>query len=281
MSAPDTSSISFTAYYTSAVWLRHGLSFPAFATKRAQALYQLGRPIEYLSRVVIGTNNENALLQRHLLIDECLHRAIHEHGVSQIVEIACGLSPRGVRFCQQYPDLHYIEADLPAMAQHKSQLLAEAQLLNEQHRVVAMNILATDGPESLHHVFSQLDPTRPTLVITEGLVNYFDLATIRGFWQRLAQTLTRFPKAAYVTDLYPDFRWHPLVIGIQTFVKSLSVLTRSSVTLHFRDENAIRHAFQSFGFQRCQIHLPESYYRILPIPSQRLPSLVRVIENWL
>ncbi|HQV23187.1 MAG TPA: hypothetical protein PLJ88_08890, partial [Agitococcus sp.] len=67
---------------------------------------------------------------------------------------------------------------------------------------------------------------------------------------------------------------------INTFVKGLSIATKSHVSLHFNSHAAIESGFKELGFQRTQVHIPEAYYHSLAIPTQRSPSLVRVVENW-
>jgi len=278
----DSSGISFTAFYTGEVWRRHGLSVPFLASRQGQWLYLAGKPVEWAGKVLLGGNNEIMLLQRHHIIDHLLEKAIMEEGVSQVVEIACGLSPRGTRMSQRFADrdLHYVEADLPGMAARKRYLLTNAGELGPRHRVIDINILEQDTPEALERVFAkELDPSRKTLVITEGLVNYFDYPTIHGFWTRLAAVLKPFPDGIYLTDLYPNFRWHRSVRVANAFKSALAVATRSQVTLHFDTEDSIRDGFSEAGFARTAVHLPESYYDVLDIPVMRTPSLVRVIEN--
>ena len=280
MANTDSSSISFTAYYTGEVWRQHGLASSVFATTQGRWLYRLGQPLEHTARFLAGASIQTTLLQRHQIIDHVVRQAIEQHGVTQIIEIACGLSPRGTQFCQQYPDLHYVEADLPEMLQHKQDLLHKHGLLSARHRVQAIDILAETGALCVETVLGGLDKRRKTLVITEGLVNYFALSVIQDFWTRLAKSLHIFPKGGYVTDLYPNFTWHPMVKLVNTFVHGLAFATRSSVTLHFDHQKAITDGFASCGFKHSQVHIPEAYYQQLPIPTQRIASLVRVVENW-
>lgn len=275
----DTSSISFTAYYTGEVWRRHGLSVPALTSKQGQRLYQLGRPLEWLSERVLGVSNEILLLQRHAMIDHVLSTAIEQNGVTQVLEIACGLSPRGTRFSRRYPGLRYVEADLPGMAARKRELLARSGELSERHRVATINILADEGAESLAAVLArEFTPGQPVLVITEGLINYFDYASIQGFWSRLAVALRPYAGSRYVTDLYPDFAWNRHVRLFHAFTRVLGVATRSSVTLHFRSPTAVAEGFTAVGFGSVALHVPEAYYGVLAMPVQRVPSLVRVVE---
>ncbi|MDP2228414.1 MAG: class I SAM-dependent methyltransferase [Moraxellaceae bacterium] len=278
----DSSGISFTAFYTGEVWQRHGLSVPFLSSVQGRRLYIAGRPVEWLGKWLIGANNEILLLQRHLIIDDIVRRAIRDEGVTQIVEIACGLSPRGTRFSREFAGkgLVYIEADLPGMAARKRHLLEKAGELGSAHRVIDINILEQGTTDALETVFARdLDPARKTLVITEGLINYFDYATIHGFWTRLANCLRAFPAGIYVSDLYPNFHWHRFVRIADRLKSGLAIATRSHVTLHFDTEADIHDGFRAAGFAQTRVHLPESYYGVLEIPEQRIPSIVRVLEN--
>lgn len=278
----DSSGISFTAFYTGEVWRRHGLSAPFLSQPQGRALYLAGRPFELASKLAFGTNNEMLLLQRHRILDHLLEKAIQEEGVTQVVEIACGLSPRGTLMMQRFASkgLVYLEADLPGMAARKRALLAQAGVSDHRHRVIDLDILKQGVEESLESVFArELDPARKTVVITEGLINYFDYQTIHGFWTRLAQALKPFPLGIYLTDLYPNFRWHPGVRLANAFKGGLAVATRSRVTLHFESEKAVLAGFGDAGFRSTRVHLPESWYGVLDIPVSRIPSMVRVVES--
>ncbi|EKF75770.1 hypothetical protein A11A3_02837 [Alcanivorax hongdengensis A-11-3] len=278
MSEPrDTSSISFTALYTGHVWTRDGLSAPFFRTRGGAFLYGALAPFEYIGRKVVGGNIRTFLLQRHHLIDHRLHQLIAE-GTTQVVEIACGLSPRGHRFCQQYPELTYIETDLPDMARRKESLLRAQGLLSDRHRVQPINIFADEGELSLAHVLGQLDTNKPVVVITEGLVNYFPLAVISAFWRKLADALRAFPAGTYLTDNYPLYEGMPFYRTLKTLGNMLGTISRSQVGFHFHsDPQAISH-FESLGFDRLTIHNPAEYYDALPIPKTRGNPMVRILE---
>ncbi|NQD94029.1 class I SAM-dependent methyltransferase, partial [Pseudomonas sp. CrR25] len=242
MSRRDRSSsahISPSAHYTGYVWYRHRLAEPAFATAFGRCVHGLLAPFSWGARVGFGLDIETLLLQRHLQIDALLSAAIEQGGVRQVVEIACGLSPRGRRFTARYPELHYLEADLPAMAARKRLLLHAEGWLGERHQVRAVDILATQGVGSLAALFAGLDREAPVLVITEGLVNYFELPLIESFWTRLADELCRFSRASYLTELYPDLREHPRYRQVRWGVELIGRLTRGSYPLHYRNAEEI------------------------------------------
>ncbi|WP_160285758.1 class I SAM-dependent methyltransferase [Pseudomonas knackmussii] len=274
----DSAHITPSAHYTGYVWFRHQLAEPAFATAFGRWVHGCLTPINWGARLGFGLDIEDFLLQRHLLIDAQLRQAIEQRGATQVVEIACGLSPRGRRFRQRYPQLDYLEADLPPMAARKAALLDGQGWLDERHRVRSVDILAEDGPQSLSALFANLDRKRPLVVITEGLVNYFQRPLIEDFWTRLARVLADFPQATYLTELYPDLREHPRYRQIRWGVGLIGRLTRGGYPLHYRSEAEIAEAFRRCGFAAVDVLNPQEHSAELGLAQGRMPSLVRVIE---
>ena len=270
--------ISPSAHYTGYVWYRHRLAEPAFVTGFGRFVHGLLAPITWGARVGFDLDLEQFLLQRHLQIDAQLSAAIEHGGVCQVVEIACGLSPRGRRFTARYPQLHYLEADLPLMAARKQQLLQAQGWLGARHRVRAVDILAADGNQCLASLFAELDRSQPVVVITEGLVNYFELPLIESFWARLAEQLHKFPQATYLTELYPDLREHPRYRQLRWGVGLVGRLTRGSYPLHYRNEAAIVEGFSRCGFTSVEVFDPSRTALALGLPPSKNEGLVRVIE---
>lgn len=275
----DTSSISFTALYTGHVWYANGLSADAFHSRRGSLFYHALAPFEYVGGKLAGGNIRTFLLQRHYLIDALLTEAIEHRGVGQVLEIACGLSPRGYRMRQRYPQLHYVEGDLPDMAARKHRLLSAQHCLNDKHRVVPLNIFSTDGVDAMETVVAKcFDPSQPLLVITEGLVNYFTLDTITPFWQRLQKMLAGFNGGTYLTDNYPLLHDHPIHRTMRVLGGMLGAVSRSEVSFHFGSDEETREHFERLGFSTVGVHNPQDYYNTLPMPQSRGTPFVRVIE---
>lgn len=277
MTATDTSRISVSAHYTGMVWLRHGLSARAFATPMGRITYAALTPINALLKRLAGANIDVFLLQRHQVIDAQLSELIEQHGVTQVVELAAGLSPRGFRLCQRYPNLRYIETDLPAMAERKQALLQQLESC-EQHQVRSCNILHSEGEDSIEAILASLDASQPTIVISEGLVNYFPLAQIRSVWARIAQGLQRFPQGHYVTDLYPDLVEHPSYRYVKLAQRLVGFFTRGDWPLHYRSSAAIEQGFNEDGFSQVQVIDPADCYGKIAIPQVDTPTMVRIIR---
>src|SRR5438094_340621 len=103
--------ISPTAHYTGYVWARNGLSHPQLQTLEGRVLFEALRPTMSVSRLLGAPSLEDYLMARHTAIDALLERAIEAGEISQVVEVAAGLSPRGWRFSQLYgARLTYVEA---------------------------------------------------------------------------------------------------------------------------------------------------------------------------
>ena len=277
---PDTrhsTAVSPTALYTGAVWARHRLSHPAFATTEGRLMHAAGAPAMRLSRAIGGPTLEGLLLSRHRVIDEELHAAIKTGTVSQVIEIAAGLSPRGWRFAKQYGErIRYVEADLPGMAARKRRLLKRVGCTDgPHHRVADIDAFAIDGPASLAGIAATLDPLQGTAIITEGLINYFPIDAVTGLWARMAAVLSGFPNGLYLSDLHIGGENRNL--AVQAFVRLLSVFVRGRVHLHFGAATEAEAALRSAGFETATLLSPAAFadrYRECRDPAA---ELVRVI----
>lgn len=278
----DSSGISFTALFTGHVWYENGMSARFFTSPQGKLLHRALQPAEKISQRLLGTSVEDMLLQRHRIIDHRIDWLVRHQGVSQILEIACGYSPRGYKLSRKYPQLKYIEADLPPMAQRKRELLQQHRGFGPDHQVINCDVFAGGAPHGLDYIMSHiLDPARPTVIITEGLVNYFRLGDINWVWSRIAHHGRRFPKAWYLTDLVPlpDHAWKTVIHGA---ARMLSLATRANVNLHFNGRSQIEQGLRQCGFTHVTVYRPEQFRDLLPIPltgpSAKPSSLVRVVE---
>jgi O-methyltransferase involved in polyketide biosynthesis len=250
----DSSRISPTAHFTGYVWYRHGLGDPALQTRAGKLLVTAFSPIDRAFRLVGAPNLEDVLLARHRLIDDLLERAIAAGEVGQVLEVAAGLSPRGLRFTRRHGDrLRYVEGDLAGMVKRKRQALEQTS--SPTHiEVVELDALADSGPTSLAAVAERhLDPSRGLAIVTEGLVNYFDRAAVEGIWRRFARLLGGFPHGLYLSDLHlaGDLQRVP---GARAFSALLSVFARGRVHLHYQDETEAGAALLAAGFAEARIH---------------------------
>jgi O-methyltransferase involved in polyketide biosynthesis len=252
------------------------MSHPALTTSMGRVLFNATRPTMAVSKAMGGVTLEEFLLARHRLIDHLLAAAIEEGRVGQVLEIACGLSPRGWRFAGRFGDrIDYVEADLPAMAARKREALAEAGSLGEHHRVVEIDALVDEGPASLAAVAAELDPQRGLAIITEGLLSYLSPDAVGSLWRRIAGTLAGFPDGIYLSDLHLAEESSGPLAG--AFRSVLSAFVRGRVHLHFQNAEDARRALEAAGFTRVALHRPIDFADRIDVTGPGA-EIVRVIE---
>ncbi|GEA65000.1 methyltransferase [Acinetobacter lwoffii] len=246
--------ISFTAHYTGYIWYQMGISHPAFATTKGKILAKLLHPLESWAERHVGGSMRTTLKQRHQMIDEHLCQLIEQHPQLQVLEIACGLSPRSWNFRQKFPEINYRELDLPDMAKIKTQALQQI----DQH---APEVLTADiFSEELDCIFQMFDRNQPLVVISEGLINYFDQQMLRILMQGITENAQYFPAVHYLSDIYPEPVKNKLANFIWSSSRLLKFMSRSAFTFHFKSPQELQHFFQDAGFDQVEVQQPQRYF---------------------
>ena len=249
--------VGLTALFTGEVFRSAGISHDQFGTAVGKGLLGVLRPLDAAYQKVTGSAGLEAMvLGRHQVIDRLLTEAIESGRVSQVLELAAGLSPRGWTFAERYGagGLRYVESDLPGMVGRKQRALTAAHIDPPGHSVVTLDALATEGPTSLMEVVKKhLDPRRGTVIISEGLLNYFPRPVVEALWCRIAQALQHFPNGMYLSDMslreVAHGNWVP-----RYFVGALGIVVRGAVHLHYDTPQQALEAVGQNGFATARIH---------------------------
>lgn len=272
----SSAAISPTAHYTGETWVRNGLSHPQLATWQGRLLHRSLVLPNAASKMLGGPTLEGLLLARHRIIDALLDDLI-QGGVSQVIEVACGMSPRGWRFSERYGDrLTFVEADLPAMARRKREALAQMGSLDDRHRVVDLDVLRDGGPESLEALVRTMDPEAGLAIVTEGLLVYFDDATVEALWARLARALQPFSTGVYLADLRiarPRRR-----VAERAFELLLGTFVRSNIHPYRGDEASAAAALRTAGFERARLHRSDEHPAAAGVSNQVDAGMLSIIE---
>jgi O-methyltransferase involved in polyketide biosynthesis len=249
---PDGSeAITPTAHYTGYVWARNGLSPPELATLEGRVLFESLRAPMLASDLLGGGTLEAYLLARHRAIDALLERAIEERGITQVIEVAAGMSGRGLRFAQRHGDrLLYVEADLPAMAARKWRTLARLGALSERHRVQELDALRDSGSHSLGELVQRLDQDHGLAIITEGLLGYLEPSAVTGLWRRFVVALSTFKEGIYISDIHIGEVQN---LRVKAFRLLLAAFVRGPVHLHFGEAPEVIAALTKAGFASAEI----------------------------
>jgi O-methyltransferase involved in polyketide biosynthesis len=265
--------ISPTAHYTGYVWAHNGLSHKALETLEGRLMFNTLALPDRVSGLLGGPSLNSYLLTRHAALDLRLTAAIDSGVVSQVVEVAAGMSPRGWRFASRYGSaITYIEADLPAMAARKRGRLQQIGSLSEYHQVLDVDALSDQGDASLAAILGGLDLQRGVAVITEGLINYLSPELLVGLWARIARGLRRFPNGLYLSEIHLKSDDNLLVkLGMPV----LSAFVGGWVHLHFDGPGETLAALAAAGFDSSQLHQGVSLTGESPRSGR---GLVRIIE---
>jgi O-methyltransferase involved in polyketide biosynthesis len=230
-----------------------------------------------LSKAAGGPTLHGLLLARHRIIDSVLTDLIERGEIGQVVEVACGMSPRGWRFAQRFGDrLAYIEADLPPMARRKRAALERMGVLGEHHRVVDVDLLRDGGPGSLDALAEGLDPSRGLAIVTEGLLTYFDDPTVDLMWARIATALGRFPRGVYLADL--RLAAGDRGIAERAFDVVLSRFVRGEVHAYRGAEADAQAALRRAGFAEARLHRGDDHPAAAEVRRDPGASVVRIVE---
>jgi len=267
--------ISFTAHYTGYIWYQMGISHEALATAKGKSLAYLVHPIESWAEKYVGGSMRTTLKQRHTMLDHHLEKLIQENPDLQVLEIACGLSPRGWWFRQHYPSITYRELDLPNMAQTKQNALQ--QIEKNPPEILSVDLFT----EAFAQAFEVFDPNRPLVVISEGLINYFDKDLLKQLIQSIAHYGTAFKTFHYLTDLYPEPIKNKLATLIWNSSKLLKLMSRSSFSFHFKSPQEVQDFFKDAGFQHATVEQPQIFFGQVPSNDheQHLGDLVWIIHS--
>ncbi|WP_180170958.1 class I SAM-dependent methyltransferase [Acinetobacter sp. YH12027] len=246
--------ISFTAHYTGYIWYSMGISHPVFATRKGKFLARLVHPLESWAEKNVGGSMRSTLKQRHAMIDQHLDQLIAQHPQLQVLEIACGLSPRGWNFRTKHPEIDYRELDLPDMAKIKTQALK--QIDPHASEVLTGDIFTQD----FERIFQSFNPERPLVVISEGLINYFDQTLLNKLLQGITEYGASFQELHYLTDIYPEPVKNRLARFIWASSKLLKVMSRSAFTFHFQSPAELQQFFSHTGFEGVDVVQPALYF---------------------
>ena len=266
--------ISFTAHYTGYIWYQMGISHPALATSKGKTLAALVHPIESWAEKYVGGSMRTTLKQRHTMLDTHLEQLIQQYPNLQVLEIACGLSPRGWWFRQHHPDICYRELDLPDMAATKQAALQQI----EPH---VDDVLSVDlFTEAFANVFKVFDPKRPLVIISEGLINYFEKPLLQQLIQAIAIYGRDFKELHYLTDLYPEPTQNKLATIIWNSSRLLKLMSRSAFSFHFKTPAEVENFFHEAGFKEVEVLQPKEFFEQTHLENkeQHLGDLVWMIQ---
>lgn len=265
--------LGITAVYTSQVARWGGLA--------GAELFDLpaGRVVFWMTNLVLGLARlfvpraaplAPGILHRQAFMDAVLER----EGCRALVELACGLSRRGLRFSAD-PGVQVVEVDRPQVIAVKRQLLARSEegravLARPNHRLVSGDVTELE--------LAELAPGGEGLaVVAEGLLMYLDAGEQRRLWSRVRRLLAARGGGLFLFDLVPPVEqprsgWQGRVLG-RIFERATG---GQGFALDDRDRQALCAELRGVGFDSVEAVEPVSVAVAwkLPRPTARSQQLV-------
>jgi O-methyltransferase involved in polyketide biosynthesis len=191
--------LSATALYTAGVWAWAGMpGAELFHDRLVQRAFGTVNAVLAVASLFVRRppSLRHSLVQRHVMIDRVLEAQAPAH----VLELAAGLSARGVRASAD-PDIGYTELDRPEVIARKRAMLASSAAGREVLARPNLRLVAGDVADA---PLADLvpPPPAPLLVIAEGLFVYLDAGATRRLLARLAALFEGRP-GALVFDLVP------------------------------------------------------------------------------
>ncbi len=178
-----------------------------------------------------------------------ISRLLENNKTNQILELASGLSPRGLAMAEANPSLQYVELELPAMAEQKRKILQN--LFLQQKANPRKNLRIKNGDalkiDSLLSATSDFK-NEPISVINEGLLRYLDTNQKTTVAKNIHLLLEKFGGAWITSDISLE--------KLTSYAKERAaarkrILTLSGINVKansFKNEESARKFFEDLGF---------------------------------
>jgi len=181
------------------------------------------------------------------------NRIIAERGITQILEVAAGLSPRGIAMTAN-PGVVYVATDLPQILDEE-RAIAEA-ILSKLHaprpnlHFEEVNVL---DRESLSRATAVFQPDLPVAIVTEGLLPYFNRGEQTLLANNIHRVLGRYRGVWITTDVHTKQYQEAAIRLDKTIPERQNRVSRSTGSSlesnFFADENELTAFFDKAGFR--------------------------------
>ncbi|MFA6146429.1 MAG: class I SAM-dependent methyltransferase [Patescibacteria group bacterium] len=179
---------------------------------------------------------------RYKLVD----RLLYQNNATQILEIAAGLSPRGVEWTKN-PAIEYVEVELPEMVRDKKKIFkALIKIPSNLHLEKGNALNLKDLRKSITH----FKKDRPIAVVNEGLLRYLNFDE-KAIVAKNVRALLKIFGGVWIT---PDITLQKL-LQVQNKVtmpgKNQEIIQRTGRNIEqnsFKNEEEAEKFFNDFGF---------------------------------
>jgi len=177
---------------------------------------------------------------------------IARYHITQVLEIAAGLSPRGLAMTEN-PDVVYVATDLPEILEQEKAIAESILAKMNMHRPnLYYRIANALDRESLLQAAIPFRSDKPVAIITEGLLPYLTRDEKETLAGNIRDLLTQHDGIWITSDVPPKQLWKFVsqVDGtMQQRMQNITGATGRDIEQNtFEDENDVRQFFTNTGF---------------------------------
>jgi O-methyltransferase involved in polyketide biosynthesis len=143
----------------------------------------LGQKLEQVAEIAI------LIESRYRAIDQLVADHLTKNTLTQIIELASGLLPRGMVMSQD-PDVTFIESDLPLMISQKESLVKE--LVGDRSNLHFIPIDVACKSNQLTACTKYLNSSQPLIILCEGLLMYLSHAQKHQVFNQIRELLQNY-----------------------------------------------------------------------------------------
>jgi O-methyltransferase involved in polyketide biosynthesis len=213
---------------------------------------------------------------RYLLLNEL----VKQEKSQQIIELASGLTPRGLEFTEIDANVSYVEMDLPEILAQKEEIVKK--ILQDKKLTNPENLYFSSGnalkPEDLDKATSHFDAEKEITVIHEGLLRYLSHDEKKQLALAIKSQLKKFGGTWITPDIglqgriqkVPQSEKLAPLTGVADFEANL-----------FASEDDARKFFEDLGFE-IEVHKYEEVKSQLVSPERLQVDKEKLEEmlNW-
>lgn len=194
--------VSQTAYATAQFWAAAGFEHAElFASRRGWVAHQGLRLGQWLGRPFLP-----AAISQFDRYTMARHRAfelqLSAYQPTAVIEIAAGLSSRGLSFGERQPNLAYLEVDLPDLLAEKQARLSKVKQPSNL-ALLAADALANDFAAQVLAQPLLQGKLQRLLIISEGLQDYLNADEKQQLWRSVGQIMTAAESSCYSFEAWP------------------------------------------------------------------------------
>jgi O-methyltransferase involved in polyketide biosynthesis len=178
-------------------------------------------------------------------------KIVKEHGITQVLEIAAGLSPRGLSMTRN-SDVVYVATDLPQILEEEKEIVQSILVQsNESRPNLHFQVVNALDMESLLKAVIFFKKDKSLAVITEGLLPYFSMEEKHTLAKNIHKIFSEYSGCWITNEVYSKDALKKMGQSAD-FAKNrmkqdqYNILSGNNV---FSDEDEIKRFFEEEGFK--------------------------------